>query len=597
MLENFLNMAMTDWLSIFFAILIVLITIPIFIYSIGYLKEYKREYSVKYIYLMMIMFILSMFGVVFSSNSIEFMVFWEIMSMASFFLVIYEYKNKDSVRSGIMYFVMTHISGLVLMIMFALIYKYTGSFDFNEIIKYSSNFTAFQNHIIFILAIIGFGAKVGLLPLHVWLPKAHPAAPSNVSALMSGVMLKIAIYGFIRVVFMFLGDISHMYGIFIMVIGTVTAIISILNASAQHDIKKLLAYSSAENIGIIFSVLGLAIILKSYNMQYLAVLTLAAGLFHIINHGIFKSLLFTAAGSVLYSAGTKNMNELGGLYKKMKFATWCAFIGTAAISAIPPLNGFASEMAIFISFIQAIGVINSGWMLVIILCGSVLALTSGMVIYISVKSFGITYLGEPRSNRAKNAHKIPIPMNIGMGILSVYAILFGVLSKFIFENITKVSQTVVKTQNIKLNTNASSAFVGWDIIVMSSIIISVTVVIVIINYIISRNKKREIYETWGCGFNKVKYYMQYTENGYTQPLDKIAGNAIGYKKVVLQKNNILVRQRTIDIVERYLYTPIINFVEYLATRITRIHYGKIQVYISYIIISLLIAVAAVVKFI
>ncbi|HAN09828.1 MAG TPA: hypothetical protein DCP90_04360 [Clostridiales bacterium] len=597
MLESFYNIMMTDWLSIFFVALIILISIPICLFSIGYVKEYRQNYSIKYIYSMMTFFILSMIGVVFSNNSIVFMIFWEIMSMTSFFLVIYEYKNKENLSSGIMYFVMTHISGLVLMIMFALIYKYTNSFDFKEIMEYSNKFTLTQKTIIFILAIIGFGAKAGLMPLHAWLPKAHPSAPSNVSALMSGVMLKVAVYGFIRTAFMFLGDVPYSYGISLMIIGTLTAIISILNASAQRNMKKLLAYSSAENIGLIFSVLGLAIIFKSYGLNTLAVLALTAGLFHAVNHGIFKSLLFTAAGSVLYSTGTKNMNELGGLYKKMKFATFCAFVGTAAISAIPPLNGFASEVAIFMSFIQVAGKIDSIWMIVIILCGSILALTSGAVMYVSVKSFGITYLGEPRSIKAQNIHKVPISMNIGMGLLSVYAILFGVLSKFIFEYIIKISQDIINVGNIRLDENTLQNFVGFDIVVMASIIISVTVVFLLVNYITRKNKTFKVYDTWGCGFNEAKPYMQYSGSGFTQPLSKIATSIIGYKKTVLKEETIFFRQHTTDMIEKYLYNPIISLVDYLAIKITKIHYGQIQVYIAYIIMSLIIAVVCVVKFI
>ncbi|HCC07598.1 MAG TPA: hypothetical protein DEP72_05505 [Clostridiales bacterium] len=597
MFEFFYNVAMTDWLSIFFVILIILITIPILIYSVGYVKEFVQNYSLKYIYIMMILFILSMIGVVLSSNIIVFMIFWEIMSITSFFLVIYEYRNKENLDSGIMYFVMTHISGLVLMIMFALIFKYTNSFDFKEIINYADKLTINQKTIIFILAIIGFGAKAGLMPLHAWLPKAHPAAPSNVSALMSGVMLKIAIYGFVRVAFMFLGDVPYSYGIALMIIGTVTAIICILNAAAQRNMKKLLAYSSAENIGLIFSVLGLAIIFKSYNMPILATLALTAGLFHTINHAIFKSLLFTAAGSVLYATGTRNINELGGLYKKMKFATWCAFIGTAAISAIPPLNGFASEISIFMSFIQVVGRIDSIWMMVIILCGSILALTSGAVMYAAVKSFGITYLGEPRSSKAQQTHKIPISMNIGMGLLSVYAIVFGVLSKFIFEYIIKISQSVMNTEKISFDRGTLQNFVGWDIIIMTSVIISVTLVILLIDYIISRNKTSTIGNTWGCGFNEAKPFMQYSGSGFTQPLCKIAGSVVGYKKTVVKEGTILIRQKVADMVEKHFYIPIMKFVDYIATKIKIIHYGKIQIYIAYIIISLIVAVIWVAKFI
>ena len=406
-----------DWLSIYFVLIIILIFIPVAIYTKGYIMEYKKHYSVKYMLFLIILFVASMIGVVLADNGIEFLVFWEIMSISSFFLVIYEYMNKENLKAGIFYFVMTHISGLFLMIMFAFLYKYTGSFDFNEIIKFSVNFSSKQKYIIFILALFGFGAKMGIVPLHAWLPKAHPTAPSNVSALMSGVMLKVALYGFIRVIFVFLTSTPLICGVIVLVIGTITAIFSILNALLQNNIKKLLAYSSAENIGLIFAALGISMIVINYNLKMLASLALTAALLHCLNHAIFKSLLFLNAGSVLYATGTKNMDELGGLHKSMKFTAICTFIGTCAISAVPPFNGFASEILILRSFIEAITTVSNIWIIILIFsCGIIVALTSGAAFYATVKSFGITFLGKPRTEKAEHVKIIPISMNIGQGI-------------------------------------------------------------------------------------------------------------------------------------------------------------------------------------
>jgi hydrogenase-4 component B len=587
------NFIMCDFLSIYFAFLVILVTVPIFIYSIGYIKEYKNQYSTKYLWGMMTLFVLSMIGVILSPDGISFTVFWELMSVFSFFLVIYEFNKKENIKSGNLYFIMTHISGLFVMTMFVIIAKFSGTMNFQMIMKQSNNFTYTQKSIILIFALLAFGAKAGIVPLHAWLPKAHPSAPSNISALMSGVMLKIALYGFIRVAFMFFNNVPVFYAILIMIIGTLTAIFSILNALFQNDIKKLLAYSSAENMGIIFATLGLSMLLDNYGFKSISVLALAAALFHILNHAVFKSLLFTNAGSVLYATSTKNMNELGGLHRKMKFASLCAFIGTAAICAVPPLNGFASEILIFKSFIEALTLIKQpGLIITIILCGIMLALTSGGVVWASVKSFGITFLGEPRTEKAVKVHKLPLTMNIGMGILSLYAIFIGILSPFVIGLIYKSISNTVKV---------SSSFVldslSYEITIVSVILILVAFVIYIFTKMFSKEEAPEVYETWGCGFDNPKPFMQYSSSGFAGPAVKFVGSIASYKKEVRVKETVFLKQKTEDIVETNIYSRIIKFIDFAASKIIKIHYGKIQIYISYIFISLIVSIILVFKFV
>jgi hydrogenase-4 component B len=578
---------MHDFLSLYFIALIIIAAVPVFIYSFGYLKEYRKNYSIKYFWGMMISFILSMIGVVLSDNSISFIVFWELMSATSFFLVIYEYKKSENIKSGIMYFIMTHISGLLVMIMFILIAKFTGTYDFITIAGNAKQLPDFQKWIILIFALLGFGSKAGLVPMHAWLPKAHPAAPSNVSALMSGIMLKIAVYGFIRTAFIFMGNISVYYGILIMVIGTATAIFSVINALFQNDIKKLLAYSSAENIGLIFSTLGLSLILRSFSLDGLSALTLTAALFHILNHAVFKSLLFMSAGSVLFATSTKNMNELGGLYKKMRFAGICAFVGTAAIAAIPPLNGFAGEILIFSNFIQSVSNLNSPAIsIVIIFCGITLALTSGGVIWASVKSFGITFLGEPRSLKAVNVKKIPASMNIGMAILAAYTVILGVFSPFVINFIYK---WISKTNYVNI--------AGYEITVISAILILVVLIIYSFTKVFSKEEKVHSNETWGCGFSNKKPYIQYSPDGFVQPGIKLMGNIVSYRKEVNVKETIYIRGRIRDIIESNIYLRLIKAVDYIASKIIKIHYGKIQIYVSYIFIALIISIIFVIKFV
>jgi hydrogenase-4 component B len=566
-------------------VLIVVTAIPNIIYSFGYLEEYRKEYSLKYIWGMMASFILSMAGVVLSDNGISFMVFWELMSVTSFFLVIFEHKKSENIKSGIMYFIMTHISGLLVMTMFILIAKFTGTYDFNAIAGGAANITDTQSLVILILALAGFGSKAGLVPLHAWLPKAHPAAPSNVSAMMSGIMLKIAVYGFIRVAFLFSKDVSVNFGIAVMVLGTITAIYAVINSLAQNDIKKLLAYSSSENIGMIFAVLGLALVLRSLELNSLSALALAAAMFHILNHGVFKSLLFMSAGSVLFATSTKNMNELGGLYKKMKFASVCAFVGTAAIAAVPPLNGFAGEMLIYGSFIQSLSQVGVPWIaMTILFCGIILALTGGGVVWASVKSFGMTYLGEPRSNKAEEVHEIPAAMKAGMAMLGACAVLFGVFSPFIINLIYGWTSG-----------DPAASAVGYEITIVSAVLLLAVSAIYLAGKSLKNEEAEEVRGTWACGFNDFKPYMEYSPDGFVQPGMRVFGNAAGYRKEVKVDGTVHTRARVKDVIETNVYLRAVKVVDYLASRIIKIHYGKIQIYISYIFISLIVSLILVLR--
>jgi len=584
---------MKDFLSLYFIFLILIVAIPVVIYSIGYINEYKEKYCLKYFWFMMISFILAMMGVVLSTNSIEFVVFWELMSVFSFFLVIYEYDKKENIKSGIMYFIMTHISGLFLIVMFIIIAKYTKSMDFKVIALYAPRLSADQNIVILLFSLLAFGSKAGLVPFHAWLPKAHPSAPSNISALMSGVMLKVAIYGFIRINFTFLDKIPVQYDVLIVIVGTFTAIFSIINALPQNDIKKLLAYSSAENIGIIFAALGLSLILNSYGFKALSLLTLTAALFHSLNHAIFKSLLFTCAGSVLYATSSKNINELGGLYNKMKISGFCALIGTLAISAIPPLNGFASEILIFSSFVQSVAIIhNSSVMITVFFCSIILALTSGAVVYACIKNFGLTYLGQPRTVKAINIKSIPKSMNIGMSILSIYAIVFGVFSPFF---ITYIYNKISRFLNFELRLNVFNF--GYEITIFTGIIIIISLIIYCLIRFLSKDEKVEINDTWSCGFNNPQSFMQYTSSGFTQPSSRLLGKFTNYKKEVKLKETVFLKQSVDDVIEKYIYSSIIGFFNFMALKINKMHYGKIQIYISYIFITLIISLFLVLNFV
>ncbi|SMB90798.1 hydrogenase-4 component B [Desulfonispora thiosulfatigenes DSM 11270] len=585
---------LTDNLSIFFAFLICFTAIPVWIYSIGFVKQYSGEYSIKYILAMTLLFILSMLGVALANNSIVFLVFWELMSTLSFFLVIYEYKKSTNITSGIMYFIMTHISGLFLMVMFACLYKYTGSFEFSEISQKTNLLTSSQQTLLFFLALFGFGAKAGLLPFHAWIPKAYPAAPSNVSALMSSLMAKMSIYGFIRVCFDFIGDFYSNLGLIVMIVGIITAIYSILNALMQKDIKRLLSYSSAEHVGIIFAAIGLSIIFKSENQHILAIIALSAALFHSLNHTVFKSILFMSVGSVIYSTGTQNMDELGGLQRKMKFATYCAFIGTIAVSSLPPLNGFASEVLIFKSFISALNSITSTELIFLIIgCGILLALTSAGAMYAAVKSFGITYLGEPRTSKAIDTHKIPPSMNSALGITSLYALLLGLFAPLA---VNKIANTV-SSSILQTTFDVPLIILSNELTIVIFVFLAIVLLTFVLTNITNKRTIKSTNKTWACGFNNVTSKLQYSGDGFSQPLTRVLGNYVGYKKEISIDTTVHVEQKTIDIIETYIYKGVISIIYFLSKIIDKVNYGRIQLNILYIFVSLIVTLILVINFI
>jgi hydrogenase-4 component B len=312
-----------------------------------------------------------------------------------------------------------------------------------------------------------------------------------------------------------------------------------------------------------------------------------------LNHAVFKSLLFTGAGSVLYATSTKNMNKLGGLYNKMKFVTLCMLVGTAAISAIPPLNGFASEILILKSFVEGAAAFKSPTLIAAsVFCGILLAFTSGGVIWSAVKSFGITFLGVPRTENASNAKNVPISMNIGMGILAVYSILLGVFSPFVINIVSKIAAGLIG-QEASLPVNGF----GYEITIVSGLIIVISAILYICIKSISKEKALEVYETWGCGFDYPKPFIQYSSSGFSQPMARFSGNIAGYKKEVKVKETVYLKQKVYDVIEKYIYSAIVKGINYCSEKILKIHYGKIQVYISYIFISLILALVLVIKFV
>ena len=374
-------------------------------------------------------FLAGMVMVVSAHNALFFLIVWEVMSLASYFLVIFENKEENNIKAGSLYFIMTHIGTVFIILAFLLLYRATGSLDFGVINNNIGAVSPLVRNIVFILALVGFGTKAGIIPLHIWLPSAHPAAPSHVSALMSGVMIKTGIYMLIRLFVDIMPGAPLWWGVVILLLGASSSILGVMYALTEHDIKRLLAYHSIENIGIILLGFGSFLIFWSLGMMPLAVLGLVAALFHTLNHAIFKSLLFMGTGSVINATHTRNMEEYGGLIKYMPQTAFFFLIGSMAISALPPFNGFFSEWMTFQSLFHGIvnvSVFSGRWAFV--LAAGALALTGGLAAMCFVKVFGATFLARPRSEEIHHVKESGVSLRIGMAVLAALALAVGFLA-------------------------------------------------------------------------------------------------------------------------------------------------------------------------
>ncbi len=448
------------------------------------------------------------------------------MALSSFFLVTYEHKEQSAQDSGFVYLLMTHFGTAALIIMFLCLASGAGgSLDFAAFAK--GTYTPFMQSLIFVLALIGFGMKAGIIPFHVWLPIAHPSAPSNISALMSGVMLKTAIYGLMLVLFRFLivGSMSPplWWGLLLLAIGALSSVMGVLYSLMEHDIKVLLAYHSIENIGIIFLGLGAAVIFTSANLPSLAALSLFAAIYHTLNHALFKSLLFMGAGAVAHSAHTRDIDDMGGLIKRMPLVALFFFIGAASIAAVPPLNGFVSE---WLTFTSLLGGLNSSGIVVFAVSAAViaLALTSAFALAAFVKAFGIAFLGAPRSEHARHAREAPASMYTGMGILALACIFAGIfpsiIARLIFPSLSSFG--MAGAPSILAAADGIPTF-GIFVILLASCAIS----LVLMRLLKSRfQTDSSTGPTWDCGIPVVDAHMQYSAKGFTMPIIRSFGSLV-----------------------------------------------------------------------
>jgi formate hydrogenlyase subunit 3/multisubunit Na+/H+ antiporter MnhD subunit len=590
-----------DKLSAFFILGLSILVFCVSIYSIGYISHYFGKRNVGLFNFLYVGFIFSMLIVIMSGNAIIFLIAWEAMAVISYLLVVFESEQQENQKAGLIYIVMTHIGTAFIMIAFMIIYSYTGSFNiFNSSIGIPGNI----KDILFILFFIGFGTKAGLVPVHIWLPHAHPAAPSNISALMSGIMIKTAIYGMLRFVYIFLGTDTIWWGTAVLSIGLISAFLGVAYAYVEQNIKKILAYSSIENMGIIFTGLGISMIALARDSYIAGALALTAVLLHTFNHSLFKGSLFLGAGSIHYATHSKEIEDMGGLIKKMPIAALFFLGGSLSIAAIVPFNGFISEWLLLQSFFAGVSPGNAELNIMFILGVTVIALCGALAAACFIKLFGITFLGLPRSTKSENAKEVPKSMNIGSGILVTLCLISGMFPLIILSMIDKVVIEIIgqpiSSQLIggfmmayyPLNINSNIIAPQWIPFIMGAVFV---IAIAFIRVVGGKYKERR-YGTWDCGYEALNPRMQYSGTAFSKPLRIVFRMIFKSSRNLKATGNLKYHPESLEytlttesLFETHFYDPILKFATEVSKRLKfMIQTGSLHTYLIYIFVTVLL---------
>lgn len=544
------------------------------------------------------LFLASMGFVLLADDAYGFMVAWETMALSSYFLVTTQHRLPEIRRAGFLYLLIAHVGALTILLSFGVLQGDSWQFTFDAM--RGANLSPEWAATAFLLALFGFGAKAGLVPLHVWLPEAHPAAPSPVSALMSGVMLKIAVYGVLRVTFDLLGEPTWWWGLVPLAVGLFTAFYGVVFAAVQTDMKRLLAYSSIENIGLVFTGIGLAVVFLGVGMRTAAVLALVASLYHCLNHALMKSLLFLGTGAVLHATGERNLGRLGGLIHRMPWVAWLTLVGALAVAGLPPLNGFVSEWLLLQSFLFANEVPKTFVNMLLPLGAAVVALAAALAGYVMVKFFGVIFLGQPREAKLAQAHDCGPLERIGLLWLAVGCVVLGLLPTQVVALLSVVGEQLTGAALTNQDTawwmlaplaGRQASYSPLVFLVASAIVIALTALLVRLFY--HRRVRRA--PAWDCGFGRVDARMQDTAEGLGQPIRRVFQPFFAIDRQVPTPFDQAPRYHVVvgDRIWRGLYEPIGSVVRRLADVFARLQQGRIAAYLLYSFITLVVLLALV----
>ena len=584
-----------DALSAFFLIVVDLGAASASLFAFGYGAHEKTPERVLPFYTA---FLAGMTLVVVADDAFTFLISWEFMSLSSWALVMAYHRIPDNVRAGYVYLVMASFGTLALLLGFGLLAGPDGLYAFAQMrVAHPS---AMIGALAMILALIGAGSKAGIVPLHAWLPLAHPAAPSHVSALMSGVMTKVAVYGFVRIALDLAGAPAWWWSILVLALGGITAVMGVLYALMQHDLKRLLAYHTVENIGIIFIGLGLALAFKAHGMLFAAALALTAALLHVFNHSLFKSLLFFGAGAVLTATGVRDMEHLGGLIHRMPQTAFVFLVGCAAISALPPLNGFVSEWLTFQAILLSPQLPSWGLKFLVPAVGALLALSAALAAACFVKAYGVTFLGRPRTPVAEAAAETDGFSLAAMFVLAGLCLIAGILPGLFIDALAPVSTALIGarmpeqigSQWLSIVPIAASRSSYDGLLVFLFMVISGSLAAFAIHRLAS-DKLRSA-PAWDCGYPDTNPATQYTATSFAEPIRRVFGTVLFRAREQVEMpppgdtGPARLTVQMTDPIWDWLYAPLAAGVGMAADRLNRLQFLTIRQFLSLVFGALVI---------
>jgi hydrogenase-4 component B len=597
-----------DPLGAFFLAIVGIGGLPAAIYGEAYTAPYEARWPLRFFGVAFNVFLLAMSLVPCAGNIFTFVMAWELMSLSSYFLVMTDAAEAETRQAGLWYIAMTQFS--LVMVLPALLLLAPGAerTTFADLRAGAAAAPSAVRTLAFLLAAAGFGSKAGIVPLHVWLPRAHPAAPSHVSSLMSGVMIKLGIYGLVRIVFDLLGGGPAWWGALLLIVGSLSAVLGVLYALMEHDLKRLLAYHSVENIGIIVIGLGAGAMLHSYGLHALALVGVAAALYHTLNHACFKGLLFLAAGSAVHEAHTRNMEEMGGLIKRMPQTAALFFIGAAAISALPPLNGFASEWLVFQALLAGATIPRPEVAIGFPVAVGMLALASGLAAACFVKAFGISFLAMPRSTHAAEAREAPASMRVAGWLLAGMCVVLGIGAPLVLPVLYGVLASITALAPGPVAAPASGWWIGagttlgWLSPPLLAILALVVVTATIVGIRAVHRRPIRYAETWGCGRIAHTPRMEYTASAFAEPLRRVFAELYRPTQDLTVNvhpdskyfvDSITFRSEVHPWFEQVIYDPVVRACRAAGAAVRQLQAGSVHLYIVYVAVALVIALAAV----
>ena len=581
-----------DALSAFFLVLLGVGSAAVSWFSAGYFRGSEGT-SPGLVCLQYHLFLAAMALVLLADDAYAFMVAWETMALTSFFLVITDHRQAAIRHAGFLYLVIAHVGAIAILLSFGVLQGTTGDYTFDGM-RTAAIGSAWRA-VAFFLALLGFGAKAGLLPLHVWLPEAHPAAPSPVSALMSGVMLKTAIYGLLRVAFDLIGHPVWWWGAITLALGLVTALYGVVFATVQTDMKRLLAYSSIENIGIIVAGIGLSILFADYGKDLFAALAMTAVLYHALNHAVFKTLLFLATGSVMHATKERSLGRLGGLIHRMPRVALTALVGTLAIAGLPPLNGFVSEWLLLQAFLFTPSLPQSFVNMLVPLAAGAVALAAALSGYAMVKFYGVVFLGQPREPNLAHARDAGRFESVALGALAAGCVALGVLPVQVIAALDHVTARLIGTTagghggSWLLLAPIDVDRASYSPLVVLLVVVGVLLLTVQIVHRYYHGRLRQG-PPWDCGFPWQTARMQDTAEGFGQPIRQIFEAFFRVTRVLPSPDDASPRY-AVQVEDRMwygVYAPVARAVDALARLAGRIQQGRIAAYLIYSFVTLLV---------